>query len=110
MPKLPDGDAILAQFNLLMGAVLGSGVRRSNYQPWEIEILLDIESCRLHGIDKRKVLSEYHNVVQAELEDGAQLPIRFAEYLARREQSRMQRKPANRVARTSAKPGAQGRY
>jgi hypothetical protein len=32
MPKIPDSDAVLAQFNLLMEEILGGGLRRSKFQ------------------------------------------------------------------------------
>jgi len=94
MSEFPDSDAILAQFNLLMGELLQGGMRRGRFRPWEIEILLDFESCTLRGAARREVLGEYQNAVQAEFLQGAHLPLRFSEYLERRERSRTKRKPA----------------
>ncbi len=109
MPGISDSDAILAQFNLLMGELLGGSLCRSKFQPWEIGILLDVEACDLSDPDKREALSDYQNAVQAELEKGARLPQRFSEYLERREPRRMQRKPAKKASRPQAKSGARVR-
>jgi hypothetical protein len=104
MPEFPDSDATLAQFNLLMAELLLGGMRRGGFRPWEIEIILDIESCKLRGSAKPEVLREYQNAVQAELEKGARLPLRFSEYLERREGNRTQHKPAKGACRTPVKP------
>jgi hypothetical protein len=104
MSEFPDSDAILAQFNLLMGELLQGGMRRGKFRPWEIDILLDIESCTLRGAARREVLCEYQNAAQAELQQGAHLPMRFSEYLERRQRSRAQRKPAEGASRAPIKP------
>ena len=44
---LPDSDAILAQFNRLMQELISGTFRRNSFRPWEIELLLDLESCEL---------------------------------------------------------------
>jgi hypothetical protein len=103
MPEFPDSDAILAQFNLLMDELLRGGLRRGRFQAWEMDILLDIESCPLGGAAKREVLGEYQSAVQAELEKGAPLPLRFSEYWERRGASTTQRKPAKKVSRAPVK-------
>ena len=104
MSGFPDRDAILDQFNLLMGELLQGGMGRANFRPWEIDILLDIESCTMSSSAKRQVLREYQTAVQAELQKGAHLPMRFSEYLERQEGSRRQRKPAKEASRAPTKP------
>ncbi len=103
MPEIPDGDAVLAQFNLLMGELLYGGMHRGKFRPWEIDLLLDIEGCKLRGSDKRKFLLEYHNAVQAQLQEGADLPTRFSEYLEQRELNRIQRMPVRGTHRAPVK-------
>jgi hypothetical protein len=84
VPLVPDGGAILAQFNLVMAEVLEGEMQRSKFQPWEIDILLDIADCNLRHSAKRKILQEYQNAVEAELKKGASLPLKFSEYVERR--------------------------
>jgi hypothetical protein len=103
MPEFPNSEAILAQFSLLMGELLRGGMHRSKFRPWEIDLLLDIESCTLRGSVKRKLLTEYHNAVQAQLQEGADLPFRFSEYLEQRELNRIQRMPVRGTSRAPVK-------
>jgi hypothetical protein len=84
MSDTSERDAILAQFNLLMAELLEGEMRRGNFRPWEIDILLDIVSCNPCRSLKRRVLREYQNAVEAELKKGASLPLKFSEYLERR--------------------------
>ena len=87
MPRSPATDATLANFNVLMNELLRTGLHRANFQPWEIEILLDIESCPLRAPAKRKAIRDYQRAVQTALATGAQRPMPFSEFLQRREPS-----------------------
>ena len=78
--KVPDPNAVLDQFNVLMMELLRRCPYRGTFRSWEIDLLLDIESCKLRGSSKRKALLGYQKAVQAELEKGAHLPMRFSEY------------------------------
>lgn len=73
---------VLARFSLLMDELLRSGFQRGRFEPWEIELLLDIECCVLSDAAKRKALQEYEDAVQADMESGAARPMRFSEFLA----------------------------
>jgi hypothetical protein len=99
MSEFPDRDAILAQFNLLMGELLAGDMRRSNFRPWEIDIFLDVKVCDLRGSALYQVLREYQKAVQAELEKQAQLPLKFSDFLERREKHRARRKSARAASR-----------
>ena len=87
----------LAQFSVLMDELLRTGMRRANFQSWEIDILLDIESCQIPAAAKRKALWEYQNAVEAELETGVSVPMRFSGFLKRRETALVERMPAKRA-------------
>src|ERR1700690_3317702 len=99
LPEIPDCDAVLAQFNLLLGELLHGGMHSGRFRSWEIDLLLDIEGCMLRGSDKRKFLLEYTTAVQAQLEEGADLPTRFSEYLEQRGLNRIQRTPVRGTSR-----------
>jgi hypothetical protein len=81
MPQLTNGDAVLAQFNRLLRELLGGSLHRHTFRPWEIEILLDIESCDLKGPKRGTILRRYQKTVHRLMEEGARLPLRFAEYM-----------------------------
>ncbi len=79
--SLPDSDAVLAQFNRLLQELLRGNMHRNTFRPWEIELLLDIESCNLRESSKRETLRRYQKAVQRHMEKGARLPLKLSEYL-----------------------------
>src|SRR5712675_1688928 len=79
--SLPDSDAILAQFNRLVQELLRGNMHRNTFRPWEIELLLDIESCNLRESSKRETLRRYQKAVQRHMEKGSRLPLKLSEYL-----------------------------
>jgi len=80
---VPDVDAevLLAQFNRLLTELLRGNMNRNSFQPWEIEILLDIESCDLRDSNRREMLRRYQKAVQRDMERGAPMPMRLSQYL-----------------------------
>jgi len=81
MRELRNSDAVLAQFNRLLRELLGEGLHRHTFRPWEIEILLDIESCNLRDPQRGTILRRYQKAVQRMMEQGARMPLRFAAYV-----------------------------
>ena len=79
--SLPDSDAVLAQFNRLIQELLRGNMHRNTFRPWEVELLLDIESCNLRESSKRETLRRYQKAVQRQMEKGARLPLKLSEYL-----------------------------
>jgi hypothetical protein len=79
--SLPDSEAILQQFNRLIQELLRGNMHRNTFRPWEIELLLDIESCNLRESSKRETLRRYQKAVQRHMEKGARLPLKLSEYL-----------------------------
>ena len=76
-----DADTMLAQFNRLIQELLRGNMNRNTFRPWEIELLLDIESCNLRESSKRETLRRYQKAVQRHMEKGARLPLKLSEYL-----------------------------
>lgn len=79
--SLPDSDTVLAQFNRLIQELLRGNMHRNTFRPWEIELLLDIESCGLRDSSRRETLRRYQRAVQRHMEKGARLPLKLSEYL-----------------------------
>ena len=51
-----DSEARLNRFNRLMQELIRGNMNRNTFQPWEIEILLDIEACQVREPVKRETL------------------------------------------------------
>ena len=77
-----DSEARLNRFNRLMQELIRGAITRNTFQPWEIEILLDIEACGFAEPVKRETLRRYQKAVQRAMEKGAQTPQRLSEYLS----------------------------
>src|ERR1700684_4063872 len=76
-----DSEARLNRFNRLMQELIRGNMNRNTFQPWEIEILLDIEACQVREPVKRETLRRYQKAVQRAMEKGAPAPLRLSEYL-----------------------------
>ena len=96
-----DSEAVLAQFNKLIQELLRGSMNRNCFRPWEIELLLDIETCNLRDANKREILRRYQKAVQRQMEKGAPRAIRLSEYLE------MLR--SRKAAKDSAPAGTAGR-
>ena len=82
-PPLPDTDALLAQFNKLIHELLRGTINRNTFRPWEIDVLLDIDSCSLRDSNRRETLRRYQKAVQRELDKGSGTLLKLSEYLDR---------------------------
>jgi hypothetical protein len=78
---LPDSETVLAQFNRLVAELLRGSPKRNSFRRWEIELLLDFETCDFGAVNKREILKRYQKAVQRHMEKGARLPFKLSEYL-----------------------------
>ncbi len=77
-----DSEARLNRFNRLMQELIRGAMNRNTFQPWEIDILLDIEACQILEPVKRETLRRYQKAVQRSMEKGAPMPLSLSEYLS----------------------------
>jgi hypothetical protein len=82
---LPDPEEVLAQFNRLIRELLRGQINRNTFRPWEVELLLDIESCGLRESARAGTLRRYQKAVQRQLARGAAKPMKLSEFLGRPE-------------------------
>jgi hypothetical protein len=76
-----EGEILLSQLNRLIGELLHGSVRRKCFRPWELELLMDIESSKLRLPARRELLRKYRKAVQRHYENASGPPPRFAHYL-----------------------------
>ena len=88
-----DTEQVLGRFNRLMQDLFKETANRNCFYPWEIELLLDIQSCNLRESSRRDVLRRYQKVVQRQLESGSTSLLKLSEFLEK-ERSRRVRTPA----------------
>jgi hypothetical protein len=80
----------LQRFHRLITEVLQGGTRRTVFQPWEVELLLDIANSGLDPRRKGARLRQYMRAVRKQLESGPGPPMKFSEFL----QSKRTRRPS----------------
>jgi hypothetical protein len=63
---------------------------RNSFQPWEIDILLDLEACELESRRRLEILRQYERAVERQLESGPGPPMKLSSFLILRAQRRNQ--------------------
>lgn len=86
MDEFPDLELTLNRFNRLIREILAGQVRRTCFQPWEMEFLIDLQECGLTRSRRSEALQRYQRAVQKQLERRQFPPIRFCEFVNRRAQ------------------------
>jgi hypothetical protein len=79
-----DPEDTLAQFNRLIRELLKGQIARNTFRPWEVELLLDIESCGLREASRETILCRYQKAVQRQLLRGVEQPMKLSEFLGRK--------------------------
>jgi hypothetical protein len=77
-------EIMLNRFNRLIGEVMEGDFRRNSFLPWELEILIDIESCQLERRRRMAILRQYRRAVQRQLEIGPGPPMKLSGFLEMR--------------------------
>ena len=88
--ELIELELMLNRFTRLIGEVMRGTLVRNAFQPWEVAILLDLESCKLHGHRRRETLRQYQRAVEKQMETGPGPPMKLSEFLADRALRRQQ--------------------
>jgi hypothetical protein len=80
---LPVNGEKSAKFKRLIDEAIAGDLHGGRFDPWEIELLLDIESCALTGrpVARQRVLRQYQETAQHQMEAESDVPLRLSEYL-----------------------------
>jgi hypothetical protein len=78
-----DGD-LFWQFNRLIRELIRGKISRNTFRAWEVELLLDIESCRLRASARDNILRRYQKAVERQMEKGETVPMKLSEFLVRK--------------------------
>jgi hypothetical protein len=80
-----DQEAMLNQFRRLMDDLARTSINRNCFQRWEIDLLLDIQTCQLSPSARREILTRYRRAVERQFEKGAEAPLKLSEFLDQRQ-------------------------
>ncbi|HEY7388614.1 MAG TPA: hypothetical protein VH640_08900 [Bryobacteraceae bacterium] len=75
-------ELMLNRFRRLMADLQRGAISRNDFQPWEVEILLDIADCELDRRRRSDVLRQYQKAVEKQMETGPGPPMKLSEFLA----------------------------
>jgi hypothetical protein len=78
---LVDLELMLNRFRKLMSELVRGTTLRNAFEPWEIEILMDMEQCALDPRRRLEILRQYQRAVERQMEIGPGPPMKLSEYL-----------------------------
>jgi hypothetical protein len=78
-----DAQEVLGRFNRLMHEVMRGCASRNTFEPWEVELLVDMERCGLEPRHAKYVLRRYQKAAERQLDYGVTPPLKLSEYLKR---------------------------
>jgi hypothetical protein len=81
---LVDRELMFNRFQRLIAEVIRGETRRTVFQPWEVDLLIDMEACKLNSKRRVGTLRQYVRAVQRQLEKGPGPPMKLSEFLERR--------------------------
>ena len=79
-------ELMLNRFRRLVRDLQRGTITRTDFQSWEVDILLDIESCLLERGRREETLRRYQQAVERQLETNPGPPMKLSEFLKRRAQ------------------------
>ena len=86
----------LTSISQLVQEVIGGTLRRNTFTPCELQLLLDLQACRIRKSTKPDLLRRYLKAVQQQFALDASAPLRFAHFFER-EQHRIAVQSAERA-------------
>ena len=76
----------LQRFKRLFSDLLRGEIRRNNFDPWEVDLLLDIQACQVPSRRRMEILRQYERAVIRQLQSGPGPPMKLSHFLLLREQ------------------------
>jgi hypothetical protein len=81
-------ELMLNRFKRLLNELMRGETPRNSFAPWEIEILLDFNSCELPARRRLEILRQYQRAVERQLDAGPGPPMLLSHFLVLRERRR----------------------
>ena len=79
-----DLETRLNALDRLIADLLSGEFRRTTFQPWEIAMLLDIQSCPVVESNKKELLRRYQKAAHRWFDRGGRTLLLLSDYLAKR--------------------------
>jgi len=82
-------EMMLNRFRRLLSDVQRGTFSRNDFQPWEVEILLDATGCQLEPRRRQEILRQYQRAVEKQMETGPGPPMKLSDFLEIRSKRRV---------------------
>ncbi len=96
-----DSGHIQGRFNRLMQDVRRGDWRRTEFESWEVELILDIQACAHEIATRRDLLKRYTKAVERQLSRRREMPMKLSSYV----EHLKQRKTSRSLKRLAEKTG-----
>lgn len=85
---LVEAEVMLNRFRRLLGELTRGTITRNSFEPWEVQLLLDVEVCRLEPRRRMETLRQYERAVERQMDTGPGPPMKLSEFLQLKETRR----------------------
>ena len=92
--ELIELELMLNRFKRLLNEVTRGALARNSFQPWEVEILLDLQNCKLERRRRLEILRQYQKAVERQMTTGPGPPMKLSDFLVLRARRRELSEPA----------------
>jgi hypothetical protein len=79
--EIEEREQMFCRFHKLITELIEGWIRRTVFEPWEVELLLDIDQCTVHRARRIGILRQYHKAVRRQLDSGPGPPMNLSEFL-----------------------------
>lgn len=90
---LADLELMLNRFHRLIAELLGGKTGRNSFLPWELDILLDMETCQFERRRRKEILRQYQRAVTKQMQRGPGPPMKLSGFLRIRAERAATRPP-----------------
>lgn len=74
-------ELMLQRFHRLIAELMGGKTGRNSFLPWELDILLDLETCQFERRRRKDILRQYTRAVDRQMQHGPGPPMKLSEFL-----------------------------
>ncbi len=83
MAEMKSDRSELTSLNQFVHEIISGTVRRNTFTQWELELLLDLQTCRVRKSSRPDILKRYVRAVQHHHSQGAPTSLRLSQFLER---------------------------
>ena len=79
---LLQSEVLTGRFNRLMQDITRDSMKRTEFSPWEVELMVDMHGCQMRERSMSGTLKRYQKMAVRAIEKGAASPPKLSEFLA----------------------------